>query len=138
MFRRKQTPTKTEPPKLIVGSFIETEAGVFYIKKSKISGILRHPVTPRVLKSWAPISISRVSEGSACLKNIKLSINPLMFRNGSLIYSQSDGKMYLVSEYKLRHITNPDWLQWLGLERSDAMWVSKSEIEIHEIGEPLE
>jgi len=61
----------------------------------------------------------------------------MKFRNGSLLFSQSTGRMYLVSEGRLRHITNPDVLAALGFTRSDAVWVSKSEINLHEMGEEL-
>lgn len=61
----------------------------------------------------------------------------MKFRDGSLLYSQADGKMYLVSDKKRRHITNPDWLDTLGVKRSDAVWVSIAEINLNEEGEPL-
>jgi hypothetical protein len=61
----------------------------------------------------------------------------MKFRNGSLLYSQASGNMYLVSDNKLRHITNPDWLTYLGARRADAVWVSLAEINLHEKGEPL-
>lgn len=61
----------------------------------------------------------------------------MKFRNGSLLYSQASGKMYLISENKRRHITNPDWLDALAFNRSDAVWVSAAEINLHEEGPPL-
>lgn len=62
----------------------------------------------------------------------------MKFRNGSLLYSQSDGTMYLVSENKLRHITNPDWLGHLGFTHRDAVWVSEEEIRLHKMGPTLD
>lgn len=61
----------------------------------------------------------------------------MKFRNGSLLYCQADGKMYLVSENKVRHITNPDVLPNIGAKREDAVWVSLEEINLHEKGVPL-
>jgi hypothetical protein len=61
----------------------------------------------------------------------------MKFRNGSLLYSQASGRMYLVSANKLRHIINPDVLTALGRKRSAAVWVSLDEINLHEKGEPL-
>ncbi len=61
----------------------------------------------------------------------------MKFRNGSLLYSQADGKMYLISDNKARHITSPDILTGLGIRRQDAVWVSEDEIKLHEEGAPL-
>lgn len=45
--------------------------------------------------------------------------------------------MYLIADGHRRHITNPDWLDWLGVARKDAVWVSQAEIELHDEGEKL-
>jgi hypothetical protein len=58
----------------------------------------------------------------------------MKFRNGSLLYSQANGSMYLVSDGKLRHITNPDVLDQLAINRNEAVWVSKEELNLHEMG----
>jgi hypothetical protein len=62
----------------------------------------------------------------------------MKFRNGSLLYSQASGKMYLVSEGKIRHIRNPDILTLIGAVRDEAVWVSSAEIKLHEEGETLD
>lgn len=61
----------------------------------------------------------------------------LGFRDGSLINNVADGKLYLISNNKRRHITNPDVLNLLGINRGDAVDVSEFEINLQEIGEPL-
>lgn len=114
------------------GSFIETEHGYFYV----VSTERRYKATPRVLQSWSPQRIIGCSETEPAVKRLKVAAK-LKFRNGSLLYSQSTGKMYLVSDNKLRHITNPDILVLLGVRRQDAVWVSQDEINLHEVGMEL-
>jgi len=93
--------------------------------------------TDRALASWSPITIADAKESDIAVKRLRVSLGSMKFRNGSLLFSQATGRMYLVSEGKLRHITNPDVLAALGFTRSDAVWVSKSEINLHEMGEEL-
>lgn len=61
----------------------------------------------------------------------------LGFRVGSLIHNVADGKIYLVSENKLRHIQSPEALDLIGAVYDDAMTVSDADVKLHEIGEPL-
>lgn len=131
MFRKKSQKL-SKAPWLPVGTFLKTENGYFYVK-SKTS---RASCTQRVLDSWMPHAVVNISETSTAVKALKVS-GKMKFRNGSLICSQSDGKMYLVSEFKLRHIQNPDWIPDLGFTRDRAVWVSDEEMNLHEIGEPL-
>lgn len=93
-------------------------------------------ITDRVLESWAPQRIIETSEAEPAVQRLRVS-SKMKFRNGSLLYSQASGKMYLVSDSKLRHITNPDVLEGLGAQRDDAVWVGMDEINLHEMGEPL-
>ena len=72
----------------------------------------------------------------AALSGIKL-VGKLGFRDGSLIKNIADGKMYLVSQNKLRHIVDPDVFDRYGLDRSIIMEVSEAEIKAHELGENL-
>lgn len=131
MFRKKSQ-NLSKAPWLPVGTFLKTEDGYFYVK----SKTARASCTPRVMESWRSHTVVNISESSPAVKALKVS-GKMKFRNGSLICSQSDGKMYLVSEYKLRHIKNPDWISNLGFTRDDAVWVSDEEMNLHEIGEPL-
>jgi len=54
-----------------------------------------------------------------------------------LIKNVSDGKMYLVSQNKLRHIVDPDSFNRYGLDRSKIIEVSEKEILAHDLGETI-
>jgi hypothetical protein len=132
----KKTRRKTQKKilsELPEGTFIHTESGYFYV----VSPTKRYRfLTTRVLESWHPSKVVEVSESDSAVKKLRVA-SKMKFRNGSLLYSQASGKMYLVSGNKLRHITNPDWLDFLGYRRDEAVWVGVPEINLHEIGEPL-
>jgi hypothetical protein len=49
----------------------------------------------------------------------------------------ADGKMYLLSQNKLRQIVDPDVFGRYGLDRSKVVEVSDSEVKAHEIGDYL-
>jgi len=70
------------------------------------------------------------------LSGIKL-VGKLGFRDGTLIKNIADGKMYLVSQNKLRHIVDPDIFIKYGLDRSNLIEVSEAEIKAHDIGDIL-
>jgi hypothetical protein len=72
----------------------------------------------------------------AALTGIKL-VGKLGFRDGSLIKNLADGRMYLVSQNKLRHIVDPDSFDRYGLDRSKVIEVSDKEISAHDLGENL-
>jgi hypothetical protein len=72
----------------------------------------------------------------AALTGIKLA-GKLGFRDGSLIKNLADGRMYLVSQNKLRHIVDPDSFDRYGLDRSKVVEVSDKEISAHDLGENL-
>lgn len=132
VFKRAKTLLPTTKTKYPIGTFIETEAGYFYI----FSDIKRlRIITNRILDSWAPHRVAKTTE--AAVSSYRIA-SKLKFRNGSLLYSQANGKMYLVSENKIRHITNPDVLPLIGAKRSEAVWVSSAELKLHEEGEPLD
>ena len=61
----------------------------------------------------------------------------LGFRDGSLIKNIADGKMYLISQNKRRHIVDPDSFARYGLDRSVVIEVSETEVNMHDIGEDL-
>lgn len=133
MFKKRPKPQK-KAKFYPSGTFISTEQGYFYVvnptKRFRIT-------TQRVLDSWNPARVVQASEGDDAVKRLKVGVTKMKFRSGALIQNQEDGKLYLVSDNKLRHIQDPDWLAALGASRNDAVWVSKSEIEIHDMGEPL-
>jgi len=51
-----------------------------------------------------------------------------------LIHDISDGRIYLVSDSKRRHIVDPDVLEWLD---SEIIKVGQKEIFVHPEGEKL-
>lgn len=131
MFRKTQKQTQSDKVDYPTGTFIHTEAGYFYI----VSPTTRYRlISKRVLDSWKPHRVVETTEAAVAAFKVYAKMK---FRNGSLLYSQASGSMYLVSDNKLRHITNPDWLTRLGARRADAVWVSLNEINLHEKGEPL-
>ena len=68
--------------------------------------------------------------------NIKLA-GSIGFRDGSLIKNIADGKMYLISQNKRRHLVDPDSFDRYGLNRSEVIEVSQAETNMHDIGEEL-
>jgi hypothetical protein len=61
----------------------------------------------------------------------------LGFRDGTLIKNIADGKLYLISQNKKRHIVDPDTFDKYGLDRSQVIEVSAFETSMHELGEEL-
>jgi hypothetical protein len=90
-------------------------------------------ISNRAAQSWC---FTTVLATEAALIGIKL-VGKLGFRDGSLIKNLADGKMYLVSQNKLRHIVDPDSFNRYGLDRSKVIEVSDKEILAHDLGENL-
>lgn len=119
----------SQPTNFPSGLAIKTDKATYWIKDGKRYKL----ISDRAAKSW---SFTTVNATEAALSGIKL-IGKLGFRDGSLIKNIADGKMYLVSQNKLRHIVNPDIFNQYGLDRSKLIEVSETEIKAHEIGENL-
>jgi len=108
---------------------VRTEAGVYFIKnKTKFK-----LYSERAVESWRfvtlPGSLSSVSGFTYG--------GYLGFRDGSLIQNVADGKIYLVSGTKRRHIQSPDVFARYGLDRSLIVEVSETETNLHQEGELL-
>lgn len=130
--RASRVPAKpTSPTKYPSSTFVHTEKGYFYIvndtKRFRI-------VSKRLLDSWSPHRVVETTE--AALKNHKIAAK-LKFRNGSLIWSLSDGRLFLIENGKRRHVVSPDALERIGAVWNDAIPVSLDEINIHDQGEDL-
>lgn len=123
----------TEPVEYPIGSFIRTEKGYFYVRPDHRR--LRC-ITKRVLDSWSPHRVIETTE-AACAK-YRIAAK-LRFRDGSLIHSIADGKIYLISDGHRRHVTSPEALALIGAvgNRSDTVSVSLDEINLHPEGLPL-
>lgn len=129
--KRRRSNLPTEPVEYPVGSFIESEAGYFYI----VSPSQRYRfITRRVLDSWSPQRVILTSEKALAKYRV---ITKMKFRTGSLIHNLADGRIYLIENNKRRHITSPDALERIGATWKDVIRVSQDEINLHELGEEL-
>ena len=125
----KNTLTISQPTNFPSGLAVKTDKATYWIKDGKRYKL----ISDRAAKSW---SFATVNATEAALSGIKL-VGKLGFRDGSLIKNIADGKMYLVSQNKLRHIVDPDIFDRYGLDRSNLIEVSDTEIKAHDIGENL-
>ena len=111
------------------GIAIKTEKSIYWIKDGKRFRL----ISERAAKSW---SFPTVLATENAVAQMKVS-GKLGFRDGTLIKNIADGKMYLVSQNKRRHIVSPDVFIRYGLDRSTMMEVSDLEAEMHDIGDDL-
>jgi len=125
----KSTLIISQPTSFPSGIAVKTDKDTYWIKDGKRYRL----ISDRAAKSW---SFTTVNATEAALSGIKL-VGKLGFRDGSLIKNLADGKMYLVSQNKLRHIVDPDSFNRYGLDRSKMIEVSDKEISAHDLGENL-
>jgi hypothetical protein len=119
----------TLPTNFPSGIAVKTDKAIYWIKDGKRFKL----ISDRAAKSWA---FTTVNATEASMPNIKIA-GSLGFRDGTLIKNIADGKMYLVSQNKKRHIVSPDVFDKFGLDRSKMIEVSAAEIAAHELGEDL-
>ena len=136
MFRSKKKeqaaqPQTTRPVAYPSGLMVTTEKCTWYI----LGGKRLKVYSQRCLASWG---VTPVLGTEASLSKFPASSRPLGFRDGTLIKDISDGRIYLVSQAKRRHIVNPDDLTTLGLRLNDAVVVSSAEAGLHEDGDDLD
>lgn len=134
MFRKKTEPVReaiNKKVKLPNGVIVETEAGFFYIKNDVR---LKVP-NEKVLASWRVVNVPLYTESAMSGYPI---LNRLPYRDGTVVENFADKKVYYVSGGKLRHITNPDWYEYLNVNDNDVTIVSQEEIDSHKLGEPLD
>lgn len=125
----KSTLTVSQPTNFPSGLAVKTDKGTYWIKDGKRYKL----ISDRAAQSWC---FTTVNATEVALSGIKL-VGKLGFRDGTLIKNIADGKMYLVSQNKLRHIVDPDIFNRYGLDRSNLIEVSEAEIKAHDIGEAL-
>ena len=111
------------------GIAVKTDKDTYWIKDGKRYRLISN----RAAQSWC---FTTVLATEAALSGVKLA-GKLGFRDGTLIKNVADGKMYLVSQNKLRHIVDPDSFNRYGLDRSKVVEVSDKEISAHDLGENL-
>lgn len=128
-FKNTQIPLITLPTNFPSGIAVKTKSGTYWVKDNKRYKL----ISERAASSWSFVTV--LAEDSA-VSHIKV-VGKLGFRDGTLIKNISNGKMYLVSQNKRRHIESPDVFIQYGLDRSKTIEVSESECEMHEEGEKL-
>ena len=125
----KSTLIISSPTNFPSGIAVKTDKDTYWIKDGKRYRL----ISDRAAQSWC---FTTVLATEAALSGIKL-LGKLGFRDGTLIKSVADGKMYLVSQNKLRHIIDPDSFNRYGLDRSKMIEVSEKEISAHDLGESI-
>jgi hypothetical protein len=129
LFKNTQLNLITSPTNFPSGIAVRTDKATYWIKDGKRYKL----ISDRAASSW---SFTTVNAAESALSNIKL-VGKLGFRDGALIKNIADGKMYLLSQNKLRHIKDPDVFSKYGLDRSKVVEVAEYEIKAHELGEDL-
>jgi len=133
---RRLRPSRTTQSNLITsqtnfpsGIAVKTDKATYWIKDGKRFKL----ISDRAADSWL---FTTVNASEAALSGIKL-VGKLGFRDGTLIKNIADGKLYLVSQNKRRHIKSPDIFDRYGLDRSRVVEVSEDETDMHDQGEDL-
>jgi hypothetical protein len=119
----------TSPTNFPSGIAVKTDTGTYWIKDNKRYRL----ISDRAAESWRFVEVL-ATDGA--LSSIKFA-GKLGFRDGTLIKNIADGKMYLISQNKRRHILSPDVFDKYGLNRSMLIEVSEAETNMHELGENL-
>lgn len=123
---QKKPPQKIYNPLVPSGLIADTEKGYFYIKGGKRFKF----VSERAMLSW---NLPIIKTTDNVLSKLVIA-GTLGFRDGSLVQDISDGKIYLISDSKRRHIVEPNVLEWL---QADIIKAGLKEVLIHEEGEKL-
>lgn len=129
LFKNTQTHLITSPTNFPSGIAVKTDKATYWIKDGKKFRL----VSDRAERSWSFVTVNATEPA---LINIK-SAGVLGFRDGTLIKNIADGKIYLISQNKRRHIIDPDSFTRYGLDRSKVIEVSESETNMHDIGDNL-
>ena len=125
----KNISTISQPTNFPSGIAVQTDKATYWIKDGKRYKL----ISDRAAQSWC---FTTVKATEAALSGIKL-VGKLGFRDGTLIKNIADGKMYLISQNKKRHVVDPDSFIRYGLDRSSIIEVSDMEANAHDIGENL-
>ena len=125
----KSTLIISSPTNFPSGIAVKTDKDTYWIKDGKRYRLISN----RAAKSW---SFTTVDATEAALTGFKV-VGKLGFRDGSLIKNIADGRIYLVSQNKLRHIVDPDSFTKYGLDRSKVLEVSEAEVSAHDLGENI-
>jgi hypothetical protein len=123
---KKKSRNKTYTPIVPSGLICHTEKGFFYVKGNKRFKF----VSDKAMHSW---SLPIVETKEIVMRDFVMS-GLLGFRDGSLLKDISDGKIYLVSDSKRRHIVDPEVLEWINQK---VIMVGEKEISVHSLGDKL-
>ena len=117
------------PTDFPTGLAVSTDKGVYFIKgKTRFKF-----VSERAYQSW---KITTVNATFAAIKHL-VNGGGLGFRDGTLLKNVADGKMYLISGNRKRHIISPDAFDRYGLDINDAVLVADEEVKVHQEGDVL-
>ena len=126
---KKKPATISNPTIIPSGLAVKTDKATYWVKDGKRYKL----ISDRATKSWA---FSIVTATEAAVAGMKI-VGKLGFRDGTLIKNIADGKMYLISQNKKRHIVDPDSFDRYGLDRRSVIEVSEAEANMHQLGENL-
>ena len=129
LFRNTQKKSITSPTNFPSGLAVKVGAATYWIKDNKRYKL----VSERAAESW---SFTTIEAEETAISHIKIA-GKLGFRDGTLIKNIADGKMYLISQNKRRHIVSPDSFDRYGLDRSKIIEVGDAEVKLHVLGENL-
>lgn len=127
--KNTQTLLIASPTNFPSGLAVKTDKATYWIKDNKRFKL----ASQRAADSWAFVTVNATESAIA---GIKLA-GKLGFRDGSLIKNIADGRIYLVSQNKRRHIKSPDVFSMYGLDRKSIIEVSEDEINMHDQGDDL-
>lgn len=129
MLRKQKTATVTSPTIFPSGIAVKTDKGIYWVKDNKRYKL----ISDRAAKSWAFTTVNATEEAVVGMK----LVGKLGFRDGTLIKNIADGKMYLISQNKRRHVIDPDSFDRYGLDRRSVIEVSEAEVQMHQLGDNL-
>jgi len=129
MVTKKRPAIITSPTSIPSGLAVKTDSGVYWVKDNKRFKL----ISDRAAKSWSFTTVEATDQAIVAMK----VLGKLGFRDGTLIKNIADGKIYLISQNKRRHIIDPDSFIKFGLDRSKVVEVSESETNMHDLGENL-
>lgn len=122
----KKNTIKQHNPLVPSGLIANTESGYFYIKSGKKFKF----ISERAMRSW---NLKIISTKDYVISSYKVG-GILGFRDGTLVQDISDGKIYLISDSKRRHVIDPDVLEWLD---SEIVKIGQKELFVHPEGDKL-
>ena len=129
MLKKHKTATVTSPTLIPSGLAVKTDKAIYWVKDGKRYKL----ISDRAAESWCFTTVNATEQAVSGMK----LVGKLGFRDGTLIKNIADGKMYLISQNKKRHIVDPDSFDRYGLNRKSVIEVSEAEVNMHDLGDNL-